>query len=223
MGRVINLQGEAHRGLQELLPWFVTGQLDAAEHERVEAHVAGCAECQAEVKFQQRLEAEVAQLPLEVEESWTRMRAQIAAEDERPSWLGNRGAGRARPAAASRGGWMGWAAAAAMLVVSAGVMAGGTQAIQVADNSGSANFHVLGAKPAAATPGNVVVIFRPDASEKALRESLRASGARLVDGPTAADGYVLRVAPERRDAALAILRGRSDVVLAEPLDAGLTP
>jgi len=114
MGRVINLQGEAHRGLQELLPWFVTGQLDAAEHERVEAHVAGCAECQAEVKFQQRLEAEVAQLPLEVEESWTRMRAQIAAEDERPSWLGNRGAGRARPMA-SRGGWMGWAAAAAML------------------------------------------------------------------------------------------------------------
>ena len=62
----------------------------------------------------------------------------------------------------------------------------------------------------------------PQTSEQTFRETLNASHARLVDGPTAADAYVLRVSPGERDAALATLRRRPDITLAQPIDAGDT-
>jgi hypothetical protein len=83
-------------------------------------------------------------------------------------------------------------------------------------------YHALGAPPAA-EPGNVVVIFRPDTTEKTMREALQASGARLVDGPTQADAYVLRVPADARDAALSTLRGRREIVLAQPVDSAGAP
>jgi hypothetical protein len=69
-------------------------------------------------------------------------------------------------------------------------------------------------------PGNVVVIFRPDVTEAAMRETLRRTHARLVDGPTAADAWVLSVPAAERSAALTTLKARREVVLAEPMDAG---
>jgi hypothetical protein len=47
---------------------------------------------------------------------------------------------------------------------------------------------------------------------------LNASGAELVGGPTDADAYVLHIPSERRTAALASLRNRPEVVMAEPID-----
>ena len=89
-------------------------------------------------------------------------------------------------------------------------------------SSGLAAYHALGAAPAPAL-GNVVVIFRPDTSERELRQTLVANHARLVDGPTAADAYVLHVPAAERAGALTRLRGRADIVLAEPIDSGAAP
>jgi len=80
-----------------------------------------------------------------------------------------------------------------------------------------ARYHALSAPPPNLS-GNVVVIFRPDASEDRIRHALIASDARLVDGPTAADAYVLHVPAAERAQALAALRARSEIVLAEPID-----
>jgi hypothetical protein len=51
-----------------------------------------------------------------------------------------------------------------------------------------------------------------------MSQALQAAGARLIDGPTAADAYVLHIAPAERNRALAMLRARKDVMLAQPLD-----
>jgi hypothetical protein len=56
-----------------------------------------------------------------------------------------------------------------------------------------------------------------------MREALKATGARLVDGPTPADAYVLRVPAAQRDTALANLRARGEIVLAQPIDSGGAP
>ena len=80
-------------------------------------------------------------------------------------------------------------------------------------------YHVLGARTAPAV-GNVLVIFRPETPERNMREALRASHARLVDGPTAADAYVLFVPQNERAAALSALRARPEVVMAQPIDPG---
>jgi anti-sigma factor RsiW len=121
-------------------------------------------------------------------------------------------AGRAMRAAP---GWVGWAIAAQFAVL----MIGGTM---VQSPPQAEAYHALGAAPQA-QDGNIMVIFKPDTSERNLRETLRAIDARIVNGPTPADAYLLHVAASGRVAALAHLRARADIVLAEPLDSGGPP
>lgn len=193
-----------HDEASELLPWFVTGRLDPDEQAMVAAHVAGCAECQAEVTFQKQLEAEVARLPLDVERGWSRMRSRIEANDDVPPAAARRGA---------RGAWIGWGVAATFAVVAG---------VSWLPQAQGPQYHVLGEAPSSVPGpeqgGNVVVVFHPDTTERQMRETLTAGGARLVDGPTAAGGYVLAVPAAKRAAVLAALRARANVVLAEPID-----
>lgn len=190
-----------HDEASELLPWFVTGQLDADEQAQVAAHVAGCAECQAEVAFQRQLEVEVARLPLDVERGWARMRGRIEANDDAPPAPARRSV---------RASWIGWGVAATFAVV-----AGAAWLPQGQDPQ----YAALG-DGRAERGGNAVVVFHPDTTERQMREALKAGEARLVDGPTAAGGYVLAVPAAKRTAVLAALRARTNVVLAEPIDGG---
>jgi hypothetical protein len=72
----------------------------------------------------------------------------------------------------------------------------------------------------AAAPGKVVVNFDPATPERELRRILQASGAHIVDGPTAAGAYVLDVAAGEAGPTLSSLRAEPAVVLAEPLEEG---
>jgi hypothetical protein len=223
-GRIIPLRGEPHERIQSLLPWFVTDRLDAAERAEVEAHLIGCPDCRAEERLERRLGAEVAAMPMDVEQSWARLRARL----DRPAPNRGRGSGGGLAAAwrglgrSLRGGppWMGWAMAAqaALMVLLLGVVlphAGPGRGVD-------ARYHALGASPSDRV-GNVVVMFRPDTPERDLRAALEAGQARLVDGPTAAGAYVLAVPGARRGAALTALRGRAGVVMAEPIDTAGAP
>jgi anti-sigma factor RsiW len=196
MGRIIRLHDEDHWELQSLLPWYVTGQLDPAEHARVEAHVAGCEECQEELRFERALADTVKTLPLDTDVSWRRMERRLKAEKPR------------QKTNLLTSPWTGWAVAACALIA-VGVTA--------MPHAPAAAYHVLGA-PRAATPGNMVVIFRPETSERDIRLALDQAGARIVDGPTAADAYVLTIPDAQRTAALVKLRARPMVVMAEPVD-----
>ncbi|MGJ7918619.1 S8 family serine peptidase, partial [Massilia sp. LXY-6] len=79
-----------------------------------------------------------------------------------------------------------------------------------------AAYRGLGAAPA--VQSGIVVMFRPDTPERELRRIVRASGAHLADGPTAAEAWVLGL-PDGGDPARALARLRAEpaVVLAEPL------
>ena len=203
---------EEHRDVQELLAWYVTGKLEAGEHARVGAHLASCAECQRDLAFQRKLEAGIAAMPVDVEQGWTRLRelaeaeetAAVAPLEKRRARFGREGLG-----------YLGWGVAAS-LAVALGATLMPTASTQLAQNDGT--YHALGAAPTAA-PGNLIVIFRPDVTEADMRAALRAADARLVDGPTAADAYVLSTPAAHRSAALALLKARHEIVLAEPMDA----
>jgi len=78
-------------------------------------------------------------------------------------------------------------------------------------------YHVLGA-PRAAAPGNMVAIFKPETTEREIRAALDDAGARIVDGPTGADAFVLTTPAAQRAGALARLRAKTSVVMAEPVD-----
>jgi hypothetical protein len=64
-------------------------------------------------------------------------------------------------------------------------------------------------------------MFRADATVEDIKSTLRAANASIVDGPTAADAYLLRVPQRQRNAALARLRADEDVQMAEPIDGAL--
>jgi hypothetical protein len=221
MGNIIRLPDGRRHEAQLLLPWYLTGQLDADEAARVEAHLDACPECQAELELERRLQAGVAGLPIEAEHAWAGMLHKLRNPPRPPAaafgaWLSAL-AGRTLATSRAAAPWLGWAAAAGLgmfVLASAPAPAPGP----------AASYHALSALPAAARPaGNMVVIFRPDATEQSIRRALRDAGARLVDGPTAADAYVLQVAPAARERALSSLRARRAVVLAEAVDPGGSP
>ena len=64
---LVPLHGETHQQVQELLPWYCTGQIDAVDRAKVEAHLTDCMICQAELPLERRLTREVAALPLQLE------------------------------------------------------------------------------------------------------------------------------------------------------------
>jgi hypothetical protein len=177
------------------------------EHARVAAHLAACAECREALRFERRLEAEIAGASPEIDQGWQTMMRRMESA----------GAGRgpmARPA-----GLAGKARAVApwlLLALTAQVL---LLALFVTAPRLSPDYHTLAA-PAPSRPGNVVVMFRPDASAGSMTAALKAVHGRLTDGPTGADAYVLRVPAAERAAALAKLRASSAVVLAEPVDGG---
>ena len=213
MGRIIHLGGNPHRETEELLPWYVTGRIDPVDRARVEAHLANCAACQAELATERRLHSEVAGLPLDVGMSWAQFRQRLDLNPMPPKRqrVAEFSAGIRR--VVGRPGKIGWFLAAQLAVVL-------VIAVEVSPfGQPVAPYHALGGAPAG-NGGNAIIVFRPDASEQEMRHALNSSGARLVGGPTAADAYVLYVPLARRDAALARLRADADVVLAEPIDGG---
>jgi anti-sigma factor RsiW len=230
-GRIIPLRGDQHREIQTLLPWYVAGGLDEAERARVKAHLDRCAECRAELTDERRLAAELSALPAEtgdVEHGWALISQQLEREESRqetgraavaptpararrPS-RDSRSRGR-RSDPAGRVRWRDWAIAA-QLVLIAGL---GVQVWRMGQQP--AQYHALGAAPANQA-ANVVVIFRPETPERDLRQILQSNAARLVDGPTVADAYLLHVPAPNRAAVLTRLRGQTQVLLAEPVDGG---
>ncbi len=198
-GRIIALHDGGHDGARRLLPWYVTGRLEAADAARVETHLVDCPECQADLADERRLAQALAALPVETTPGWAHLRAQLTARAPRP-------AGKA---------WIGWAIAAQVLLVLA-------MATLPAPSDSRAGYHALGAEPAVPV-GNVLIVFQPGVSEQNFRETLKASHARLVDGPTAADAYLLLVPGEERGTALLSLRDSPWVAVAEPVDSGLRP
>ncbi|GAA0296504.1 hypothetical protein GCM10009087_02840 [Sphingomonas oligophenolica] len=207
MGNVVHLRRDRHDEALKLLPWYMTGRLDPADKARVGAHLAMCPACRAELAAERRLRDGVARLAIDMELDWAAFRRARAV---RPHSRLAGAVGAALRRRMSRPAALGWlvAAQAALLLV----------AMPVAPPAGRpAPYRALGA---AAQPvaGNIVVMFRPETSEHDLRRVLTLSGARLVDGPTAAHAYVVRVPEAGRGTALATLRAQAAVMLAEPID-----
>lgn len=200
---------DPHDETEELLPWYANGQLDAGDRTRVEAHLAGCARCQRQLNIDRRLVEEFRTIAPEVDSGWARLRRRIEAPvlRQRRNWVAQ--AARDFVESFKRPVVVAWATAQiAFIAVAAALWPSLTQPA----------YQALGSAPAASA-ANVIVMFRPEAKEAAIRGALRASGASLVGGPTSADAYLLHVPAKSRPSALARLRADHDVAMAQPIDA----
>jgi anti-sigma factor RsiW len=218
-GQILRLEPDPHAAVQRLLPWYLTGRLETAEHDAVEAHLAQCAECRAELETERQWQllqpGHGAQV--DVEDGWARMRARLGG-DAQPS--------RTPPPlpAGRRAGWIpgAWRSPVRMparawttpALLSVALLAAIGWTLRPQSLVG--DYHALAAP--AETSATAVVRFRPDATEAQIRQSLKDSGARLVDGPTVSDAYVVRLPREHYAAALEKLRKAPGVALVEALE-----
>jgi len=215
MTEILSTSDERHEEVQLLLPWYATDRLDADERAAVAAHLAECEACRSDLATERRLAAAVSAERDDVAPAWEAFAARL----DRPAASVPVPRRRTRDAfagvrrAAARPQTLRWVVAAqfaAVLVLGAAVLDR-----PAADGP----YRVLGDAPAAtARTGNVLAMFRPETTEAQLRRALQASGARLVDGPTAAGAYVLEVPGGAGGGALARLRGDAEVTMAEPIE-----
>ena len=208
MGRILPFTHDPHRETRDLMPWLITGRLEPEERTRVEAHLASCEECSRELAGERTLASEVAELPIATGIGWAAMRDRLDTAAQASAFVPTAQLLRRRFTMRQIGTVL--AAQAALLAAAVTV----TLRIEAP----MASYHALGSRPSAAA-GNAIIMFRPDARQSDISRLLKDSDARLVDGPTAANAYVLRIPAAERAAALDRLRADTAVVLAEPLDA----
>ena len=212
MGRIVQFRGDPHEEAQRLMPWYANGALDPEEWRVVDAHLAGCAECQADLEMEHTLRAEVSTIEMGAVRNFAILRARIDAHDAvEPKTANEVRSVFRRPVA------LGWAlcAQAAMLVLVTGI-------VELPRHDGPVLYRTLGSAPAAVS-GNLLVVFEPNTVERHIRVLLNDVDARVVDGPSLAGVWVLRVPADGRPKALAKLRGDPLVRLAERVDAGADP
>jgi len=201
----------SHGEAEELLPWYANGQLDEADRAIVDAHLSSCAYCRQQLAIECRLIEEFQAIEPKIESGWTRLRGRIVSDSPvptfkppRPTRLAEAWAFLTRPAVATLA-----AAQLAFFIVAGSALLGLSRPA----------YHVLGSPPPAAA-GNVIIMFRADATEQDIRDVLKSTGATIVDGPTPANAYVLHVAAARRQKALETLQANDNVQLAQPIDGG---
>jgi anti-sigma factor RsiW len=220
-GRVFQIGNVMHRQVQTLLPWYVGSSLDAEDRARVETHLAECPRCRAELALERALRAACADgvddALVDVDRGFALLRERIAAD---------RVARQPRPLATRL--WRSWQADPAWLrwVLMGQCAAALLLSALLLMPPGPGPYRALGgsaATPASATGGNLIVRFRPEATEQEIRRALRDSDARLVYGPTTTDAYLLAVPAGREKAVVARLRKESSVLLVESLEGGGTP
>ncbi|HEX3633449.1 MAG TPA: zf-HC2 domain-containing protein [Casimicrobiaceae bacterium] len=206
-GRVVHLDPAGHRVADALLPWLVNGTLEGEELAFVQKHVDRCEACQREVEWLRELHAACAAAP-GASSALSHLRRRLeeprshaaTAAPLRSLW------NRMLP-------WSQWAIAAELAVII------GLGIWLLPSAADPALYRTLGGRDVMPKSGSIVVVVEPTTTEAELRRILRDAGARIVDGPTQANAYVLDVPAMRQAQALQALRAEHALVLVERLDA----
>jgi len=213
-GQILRFDDTEHRNADALLPWFVNETLSDDERASVDRHLRDCARCRREVEALRQLQAFCRSAPARI--------------DATP---GPRNVND-RVSAASRRGfirpwlqpllehwrrapqWTRWVIATEFAgVVVLAAFAGAH------DDESTAPYRTLGALSRTSPSATIAVVFMPDITESEMRRIVQAVGARIVDGPTSTDAYVLQVPTTHPTDALMALRSEPAVMFAEPLSA----
>jgi hypothetical protein len=205
--------------IEQLLPWYVTGRLDASERADVENALKRFPELQAQLEL---IRAEMAGT-VKLNEAMAMPRADAT---ERFLDLVQKGVQRTAPAkpapfkgllewlALQLAGPPRWAVAAAVLaiVVQAALIGG-----LVVERQGN-GFHTAGGSETLSEGTLVLARFSDGVTLAVLTERLAALDIAIVDGPKAGGMFTLRIGPDgmpvsERDKKIAALNANADFVL----------
>lgn len=211
-GRVLPFDGSEHKAADALLPFYVNRTLQGEELAFVEKHLQACEQCRNEVVWLRGVFASLAANPLlqDASSAIPVPPREFEYGDVPASWSGR---AQSRLNAAPR--WTRWLLAAQF----AAICVLGT--MLATDTTDVGTYRTLGSSSPSAQPQNAIaVVFDPGITESEIRRIVLGVGARIVDGPTSADVFVLALPAERMDQALQALRTERAVRFAERLGPG---
>ena len=207
-GGVIRFDPAAHKVADVLLPWFVNGTLKGDELALVQQHLGECPRCQQEVAWLRDLHAAclAGEATPGASAAFGNLRRQLDAPRQ------GRASTRPPRGSSELARWWPWASAAqfAVIVGLGGLLLAGPEA--------PAPYRTLGARnDTVQAIGSLVVVFDPATTEGEVQRILRGAGARIVDGPTQANAYVLEVPSGQTERAVQAIKGERAAVLVERL------
>jgi anti-sigma factor RsiW len=206
--RVVRLDAPPHKVAHVLLPWLVNGTLEGDELAFVQQHVDECPNCQHEVEWLRELHAAciAGEAMPGASAAFRNLRHKLEAREGRDSIARlRRSEGRTRR-------WLPWALAAEFAVI---VVLG---ALLLTSADSPVLYRTLSADNVAVpATGSLVVVFHPTTSVAEVQRILRGAGARIVDGPTQANAYVIDVPPGQTERAAQAIKAERAALLIEPL------
>lgn len=190
--------GECPREIVGLLPWYLNGTLEVDEQRQVEAHAAGCARCQQEIRQWQALQAAVREMgnavPAPVGAGFPLLRRRIEQEREPvvnwserlQAWLDGLFARRPVPTLAL-----------AVVTVQFLLVVGLIGLLLEQRNEIQTLYQTLSGPPVKTfSPGRLTVAFHEQATEVEIRNLLHQVQGTIVEGPSALGLYTVAVSVE---------------------------
>jgi anti-sigma factor RsiW len=201
---------DTHAEAWALLPWLANGRIAAPDREWVEAHVAGCDECRAEVAAQRMVATQINRdvatpesVPTDEQRSFNKLWARIEAS-ESASAQANGTTGAVLPASRSSRTvrWL----AAAVIVQGFGLALFGFNALR---QPGGEIVTVADAPAQRLNAPAVRVVFAPEASIATINTLLTHQGLTIVSGPGTAGNFTAQLSAD------AVASGASAASVAE--------
>jgi anti-sigma factor RsiW len=187
---------DTHAEAWALLPWLANGRIQASDREWVEAHVAGCEECRAEVASQRMMATAMNRgatpeaAATDEQRSFNRLWARIeASESASPASVA---AGGARPTTrfSRTVRWL----AAAVVIQGFGLALFGFNALRGPSDD---IITVASIDPAARLNAPAVrIVFAPDASIATINTLLAHQGLSIVSGPGTAGNFTAELSAD---------------------------
>jgi anti-sigma factor RsiW len=213
---------DTHAEAWALLPWLANGRIHAADREWVEAHVATCAACRAEVATQRMLANEINRdgspdpTAPDEQRSFNKLWARIEAS-ESASLPANGSPGAALPTSRSSRTvrWL----AAAVIVQGFGLALFGFNALRE-----PGGFVTVANVPAQRLNAPAVrIVFAPDAPIGTINTLLAHQGLTIVSGPGSAGNFTAELSADAvasgasADSVAAVISQDPNVSFAQPV------
>lgn len=211
---------DLHQQIQLLLPWYMNQSLQPEERQQVESHIRQCLLCRRElVSLRKLAEAvtELSDLEVAAETSFASLRSKLPARASDKS-LSNSSAKTPKLAGLSklsRQSAVQFAMAATLLLAIIPLT------MHTVQTNTADNYYTLSAaKPELATGKQLRVVFAKSLSSTEVAAILATIYAQRVDEPNSIGAFTIKLdsvdSPKLEDA-IALLRSRPDVLLAEPI------
>ncbi len=211
----MNTSDDVHAITQQLLPWYMNRTLGQAEHRQVEEHIRDCLACRRDIKNLTPLAAVLNKPSADISasDSFTAMHARMAVAASSAA-AGDGGATDAHVTPLHRKPFIRFALAASLLLA---LLPAGMDLLR--ENSADARYYTLSAPaPTNAGAADLRVVFAADTSPETITSALAAAGAHATGAANSSGALDLRLqGSATREQALALLRARKDVLLAEPV------